>query len=187
MFLDFQEQSSMILLFSFLGSTILFPMIAIFMMKGLNIIDSLEMSDKKERVGPLLITSLFYIWSFLNFKKYGSVPEYVTFFTLGATIALFMSFFITLFEKISLHTVAFSGLITSLLLIMNKYKFYEFGIKVLGSNLLVDGIILIMFLLILLGLIATARLYLNAHNLRQIYLGCGVGVIGMILGFVIYF
>jgi hypothetical protein len=187
MFLDFNTNASDIILITFLGSTIIFPLIAIFMMKGLNIIDSVEMKDKKERVGPLLITSLFYVWSFLNFKKYGAVPEYLTFFTLGATISLFASFFITLFEKISLHTVAFSGLITCLVLIKDKYHFYEFGLKIFNKNFLVDSNLMIIFLILILGIISSSRLYLNAHTNKQVYVGCFVGILSMIAGYKFYF
>jgi hypothetical protein len=184
-FLDFGNVSSTIVLISFLASTILFPLIAIMMMKGLNLIDSIHMVEKKERVGPLLITSLFYVWSFLNFKKYGAVPEYFTFFTLGATIALFASFFITLFDKISLHTVAFSALITGLVIIKWEYKFYEFILPFFSRNLLINTDIFIAVLIFLLGVIGSSRLYLNAHNTKQIYMGCCVGILAMIIASVV--
>ncbi len=181
MFLDFGNIASTIVLISFLASTILFPLIAILMMKGLNLIESIHMEEKKERVGPLLITSLFYVWSFLNFKKYGAVPEYFTFFTLGATIALFASFFITLFDKISLHTVAFSALITGFVIIKWEYKFYEFILPLFSKSYLINTDIFIAVLIFLLGVIGTSRLYLQAHNTKQIYMGCAVGFLSMVV------
>jgi hypothetical protein len=178
-FIDFDNKSSGIILISFLGSTILFPLIAIMMMKGLGLIDSIHMREKKERVGPLLITSLFYVWSFLNFKKYGAVPEYFTYFTLGATIALFASFFVTLFDKVSLHSVAFSSLIAGLYIIKIKYKFYEFIVELLGNSYLVNTDLLIALMIVIWGIIASSRLYLNEHNPKQIYMGAVLGVLAM--------
>ena len=91
-FLDFSDRhSSFLIIFSLLTSTILFPGVAIFLMKGLKLIDSIQMRDKKERVGPLIVTGLFYIWVFLNLKNNSLVPEYMSFFMLGASIALFLS------------------------------------------------------------------------------------------------
>lgn len=176
-----------IILIQFLASTVIFPMISIFMMKGLDLIDSIEMKDKKERVGPLLITSLFYVWSFLNFKKYGFVPSYLTFFVLGGTVSLFLSFFITLFDKISLHTVAFSALITGIYITSLKFSFYEFPLNIGFSKLLVSVEVLIMFLIVILGLIATARLYLRDHNNKQVYLGIVVGFFSMVSAAIYYF
>jgi hypothetical protein len=185
-FSDFSSRAPGIVLISFLGSTVLFPLIAIFMMKGLNLIESIHMREKKERVGPLLITSLFYVWSFLNFRKYGTLPEYYTFFTLGATIALFISFFITLFDKISLHTVAFSALTTGLFIVKMKYKFYEFYLTIFSRNYLINADILLAILIFLLGVIATSRLYLNEHTPKQVYTGCLVGFISMLIASMIY-
>jgi hypothetical protein len=178
---DFSSGAPGLVLISFLGSTIIFPLIAIFMMKALNLIESVHMREKKERVGPLLITSLFYIWSFLNFKRYGTLPEYYTYFTLGATITLFASFFITLFDKISLHTAAFTALITGLYFIKMKYKFYEFYIIFLKRYYIINADLLLALLILLLGVVATSRLYLHEHNPKQIYMGCMIGFVSMVI------
>ena len=39
--------------------SVFFPLIAVLMMKALNIIESLEMKSKEERVGPLIVTGIF--------------------------------------------------------------------------------------------------------------------------------
>jgi hypothetical protein len=186
-FIEGSEKQSTLLVIQLLASTILFPMIATFMMKGLGFIDSLDMSDHKERVGPLLITSIFYIWMFLNFKRSSFVPEYITYFLLGSTISLFASFFVTLFYKISLHAVAISGLITGLYLVKTKYFFYEFVLPVINLNFVISADVLIMFLVLIMGLIGTSRLYLNQHTKKQIYIGYFTGFAAMIAGFFFYF
>ena len=83
--------------------SVFFPLIAVLMMKALNIIESLEMKSKEERVGPLIVTGIFYLWLFMNIKDNTNISEVFSFFVLGSTIALFISFFVNNFSKISLH------------------------------------------------------------------------------------
>ncbi len=186
-FIDGSSKQAGLFLIQLLASTIVFPMVSIFMMKGLGFIDSVEMKDHKERIGPLLITAIFYIWMFLNFKRSTFVPDYITYFLLGCTISLFVSFFITLFYKISLHAVAISGLICGLYIIKTKYFFYELILPFFGSKLLASADILIIFLLLILGLVGTARLYLKDHNPNQIYFGYGVGALSMAMAYIVFF
>jgi hypothetical protein len=186
-FIDINDSIASLFLIQLMAATIVFPMIAIFMMKGLGFIDSVEMSDHKERVGPLLTTSIFYIWMYLNFKRSSYVPDYITYFLLGSTVALFLSFFITLFYKISLHAMAISGLIVGLYLVKTKYFFYEMILPLLGRTWVIHADILIIFLILLAGLIGSCRLYLDAHNKQQIYLGYMVGFISMIGAYIFYF
>lgn len=186
-FIDINDSIANLFLIQLMAATIVFPMIAIFMMKGLGFIDTIEMSDHKERVGPLLTTSIFYIWMYLNFKRSSYVPDYITYFLLGCTVALFLSFFITLFYKISLHTVAISGLVSGLYIVKTKYYFYEFALSLFGSKYVVSADILIMFLIVLAGLIGTCRLFLKQHNAKQVYAGYAVGFIAMAGAFIGFF
>ncbi len=186
-FIDISDKTAALFIIQLLAATILFPMVSIFMMKGLGFIDSIEMKDHKERVGPLLTTSIFYIWMFLNFKRSSYVPDYITYFLLGSTVSLFISFFITLFYKISLHAVAISGLIFGLYIVKTKYYFYEWIMPFLDNTYVINADILILFLLLIAGLIGTCRLFLKEHTAQQIYTGYGVGFISMVVAYVVYF
>ena len=187
-FLDFKDRNNTgLIIISILSSTILFPAIALFLMKGLNLIESIEMKDKKERVGPLIVTSLFYIWMYLNFKRNNIVPEYLTFFILGTTIALFFGFFTTLFYKVSLHAIGISGLITGLYLIRVKYHFDDLVLSMVHRNWILQSDLLFVFLVVIAGLVGTARLYLKDHSNKQVYLGYGLGVTSMLFAFFLFY
>ncbi|MBK6273823.1 MAG: hypothetical protein IPF58_03610, partial [Saprospirales bacterium] len=49
--------------------TFVFPTIAILMLRKLDFIDDLEMPDPKQRIIPLIITIIFYLWTFMLFKS----------------------------------------------------------------------------------------------------------------------
>ncbi|MBK7008600.1 MAG: hypothetical protein IPH94_02505 [Saprospiraceae bacterium] len=187
-FLDFSDRhSSFLIIFSLLTSTILFPGVAIFLMKGLKLIDSIQMRDKKERVGPLIVTGLFYIWVFLNLKNNSLVPEYMSFFMLGASIALFFGFFFTLFLKVSLHTIGMGALTTAFFLMKNRYAFEDVVLPWGNSHsLIIDTNLVFILLLLISGWVATCRLWLKAHTLKQIYAGFLMGVVAMTIAYFIY-
>ncbi|MCB0643086.1 MAG: hypothetical protein KDC44_15660, partial [Phaeodactylibacter sp.] len=94
-----QEEIPLVLLMFF--STVLIPGIAVAMLKLLGLIKSLTMEERNERIGPYIITSIFYLWLFINFYHNSQVPTIFTSFVLGATIALFVVFFINIFAPIS--------------------------------------------------------------------------------------
>ena len=100
-----------------------FPLVAIFMMKSLGLISSFKMEDRMERIGPLVATSIFYLWLFLNIKDNPGIPGAFSFFVLGSTIALFLSFFLNIFQKISLHAVGMGGLIAGLILMGTNFSY----------------------------------------------------------------
>ncbi len=186
-FIDIDDKTAVLFIIQLLAATIVFPTVSIFMMKGLGFIDSVEMKDHKERVGPLLITSIFYIWMYLNFKRSSYVPDYITYFLLGSTISLFVSFFITLFYKISLHAVAIVGLICGVYIVKTKYFFYEFVMSFLDKTYVINADLLILFLILICGLIGTSRLYLKDHTTSQIYTGYAVGLASMLIAFKVFF
>lgn len=175
------EKTMKLITVSLLASTVFLPLIAIFMMKGLHLISSLEMKDKKERIGPLIVTSLFYLWMYLNLSQHSYVPDYISYFILGTLITLFVSFLLNLFFKLSLHAAGISGLIIGLLVVIQKYQYQEISFSVFGKVLLIDSCVVLMFLLLVAGIVGSARLFLQEHTQKEIYIGYAVGSLAMLM------
>ena len=159
-------------------SALILPLVGMMMLKGLGFISSLEMPTKQERIAPLLITGLFYIWLFYNYYKNGDVPTPVKVVTLGSTLSLFMAFFLNNFSKLSLHGVGVGGLVVGIVLIGLKWSF---GYVWLTANLQVHNIICVSIAVLLGGAVLSSRVYLGSHSLQQIYHGVLVGVMGQVL------
>ena len=148
--------------------TIVIPASAIFILQKLNAISSIEQHHRSERTIPLLISSSSYM-AMLYLVKSTGVPPIFLYILYSATIALLAGLLINLFYKISLHTLGWAALATTLT-----------GISLsLGVPLL----LYITLSVLLAGLTGYIRLKENAHNQTQVYLGylAGVAVIGLII------
>ncbi len=163
----------------FIVSAVVLPLVGIVLLKKLELVKTNEMESRYERIGPLIITGMLYAWLSVNFyRSNGNVPDPITLVTIGATLALFIAFFLNNFFKVSLHAVGIGGLIMgSIIMAMNWSYGYVmwFG----GSSLHI--IALVILILVLSGLVLSSRMYLGAHNLSQIYHGFVVGVLGQVI------
>ena len=170
-----QSKGKILILRIFL-STFFIPAVSMVMLRLLGMIDSLEMKDKSERIGPYIITGIFYLWMFRNFLSNPEIPPAYTSFVLGATIGLFIAFFINLFSKISAHAVGMGGLIAMVLITMLRYHHGPFTVDLAFLGVLqLNMSIVLMLVIILAGLVGTSRLLLKAHEPQDVYGGFLVG------------
>ena len=179
-------QSRLILLI-FL-STFMLPAFAVFMMRNLGLVDSLQLKTKQERIGPYIITGVFYLWMFVNFKNNPTIPAAYTIFVLGATIALFMAFFINIFSKISTHTVGMGGLIGMVVITMLLYSYDSFTVNtnLFGAFEMTMNTVL-MIVILLAGMVGTARLILDAHTNKELYMGFFVGIFSQFVALLYFY
>lgn len=176
-----------LLVLSIFMLSVFFPIFAILMMRFVGLLKSLEMNETKERIGPLVVTGVFYLWLFVNIKRHSVVPEVFCAFVLGATIALFVAFFINNFSKISLHTVGMGGLMMMAIIIqyLFGYDYVFLSLGALGSYQIAFFVILILIIVIG-GLVGTSRMILGRHGRSDIWGGYVVGILSQIIAFRIY-
>lgn len=164
-------------------TTIIFPLVSIAMLKMLGFIQTVHMEDRMERVGPLIITGIFYIWLYLNIKNNDYVPDAFSYFVLGCTIALFLAFFINIFSKISLHAVGMGGLVAAVGIMYSSFSYTVFSLA--GWTVAMRLVVIIAVLAT--GLVCSSRLLLGAHRPDDVYGGLLVGVIGQLVAYAIVF
>ena len=158
--LGFKEN---LLLFIFF-CTFAAPASIIVYLHKINIIPSLEMEDLKSRRLPYLITTLaLFFTSYFIFKNLAELKE-ISILLLAVGCSVLLVFLISLFWKISAHTTGIGGVIGTLA---------TFTIFKGADNLFY----ILLFSIILGGLVATARLKLNAHTPNQIIAGLCLGLI----------
>ena len=124
-----------------------------------------------------MIIGMFYIGLVVFFIKTPSqIPLVLSITFLGATIALWVAFIINLFTKVSVHTVGVGGLLGMIVLGMYHFEYTEFYLN-LGSlgYFHIQMKILLMVIIVIAGLVGTARLLLKAHTTEQVYLGYFIG------------
>ena len=157
-------------------STFFIPAFAALLLKQLDFIKSLQMEDKMERTAPYIITGVIYLWMFRNFLDNPRIPTAYTIFVLGSTIGLFMAFFINIFSKISAHAVGMGGLVGMVVISLYHYSYDNLVVDLVSLGLFqVSMNTLLMVVIVLAGLVGTARLLLRAHEPVDVYGGYLVG------------
>jgi membrane-associated phospholipid phosphatase len=122
----------------------------------------LEMQDKKDRFVPFLSTTVFYtVITYMFFKQLHA--SYAMVVVLGAiTFSIALVTLITYFWKISAHSVGISGVVGFLFAF-----YYKFAEQPLFYPILV--------VILMAGLLMSARLALNTHNPAQVLMGALLG------------
>lgn len=145
-------------------STFILPTVIILIMKKAGIVKSLEMNSQRERVFPILMVAVAFYATYY-FLKIAGLTGLITLFMVGSTMLVLITLLINYATKISLHLTAWGGLLGALTGFAIRFDY--------NMNLIIFALIL------LIGLIASARLLLNAHKPFQVYMGFLLGMLGM--------
>lgn len=172
----FGDKRSMLILISVFTTSFLIPGIGVALMKPLGLIKSLEMQDKQERIGPYIVTGIFYLWLFKNFMV-GVVPPLYTKFALGATLGLFFAFFVNIFTKISAHATGMGGLVVMVMILAFQWPGFSMGLA--GFDISLNVVLAAAILLA--GLVGYCRLLLDAHTPADVWRGYGAGVLAVVV------
>ena len=168
------EQVPFILMIFF--TTAIIPIIAVLLMKFLGLVQSLELKEAKERIGPYIITGIFYIWLTVNLFNNNEVPKLYVIFILGSAIGLFVSFFINNFVKISAHGVGMGGMLGFFLLLLQS-PVQKVWLEISSSQAIGIPVIFFFLLVVLLtGIVGTSRLLFKAHEAKEVMQGVLVGL-----------
>ena len=133
--------------------TILIPIGVVYYLYWRKKISSIELSNRNERPLPLVINLVSYAVSFLVFR-YLHYPDLIVSFFAVVVVSAAFSMLVSLYYKLSLHMVAWGSLAGILFAISLRIG--------IGLHLLLS------LVLILTAIIASARLWLNEHDLPQI-------------------
>ncbi len=129
-------------------------------------IKSFAMETNKERILPLTFTLIPYVLSVYFLIKL-PIPFVIASFMLGASLAIVSCLIISFWWKISIHLVGIGGMVGFLI---------AFSIR-----LFTDVLPFLLVAVLITGLLASARLYLKAHNPLQVYLGFLLGFLIMLI------
>ena len=143
-------------------TTAAFPVLTAMILLQKGMIRSFEMSTVVERRIPFLMAAICYFVCYYLLLRL-PVPRMLCLMVLGAAITVSIAWLLSYRWKVSIHMIGIGGM-TGLL----------FGLsQVLNAGLEV----LIMLVILVSGLLGTARMQLGAHTPAQIYAGYGIGFI----------
>ena len=141
-------------------TTILFPLLFIFLLYKIKLVRSLFLESREERIYPLLIIAIFYYLTYYIMKGIRISPVF-SYYMLGATFLAILALIITFYRKISLHMLGIGGM---------------FGLILgLAFNLSLNVVYFLLLAIFVAGITGFARLKLNSHKPSEIYSGFLVG------------
>jgi membrane-associated phospholipid phosphatase len=143
-------------------TTFIIPIISISILRVSGSISSLKMENREERVVPFVFITLFYgMTTYLFIFKVG-VNELVTVIFVSTTLLIVILTVITSVFKVSIHAAGMAGVCGYLLSLCWKNPGSELQYPLMG-------------LILLAGVVMTARLQLNAHRPIEILVGSLIG------------
>jgi hypothetical protein len=175
------DPKAVVLILSVFFTTAVIPGFGLIVMKPLGLIQSIHLDDRQDRTGPYIISGIFFLWLFKNLNAGGVAPELFSKFVLGATIGLFLDFFINIFIKISAHATGMGGMVAMLLVTGLTWNNTMFELPIFGGILQFSMMALLAVGIVLAGLVGSARLALAAHTPVQLYLGYVVGFVAVLV------
>lgn len=144
-------------------NNVLIPLSLMPYLKYRNVISSFSMTERKERLIPLSLVSVMYIFtSYIIFRL--QMPFFFKSFIFATSILAIIVTVVTFWWKISLHSVAagaMAGLVIVLSLKMHTPLMWQIIIIILVG-----------------GVILSSRLKLNSHNPAQVWIGFLAGFAG---------
>lgn len=170
----------MILILQTLITCTILPLVSILVMWKINLISTLQMDDRMERIGPYIAVLIFLIWYYLNIGLYGVAPVF-RLYILGAVIAMFLTFFANLFMKVSLHAAGMAGVVVNLLIAQQIFSYSSLIFHFQGAYFELSFQIILLIALLILFIVLLSRFYLKKHNLTELFAGLFIGFFGQVV------
>lgn len=147
-------------------STCLIPLAAVYFMYYQGVVRNLQLSSREERLAPLTISLIMYVFCFYLVQRI-DIPRLYDAFLMSGVAAIAASLLVTMKYKISIHMVGMGGLIAL--------------IGFLAFHLRVDLHFYLIFAVLLAGIVGSARLIVKAHNEAETYSGFFLGFTAVII------
>jgi len=152
------------------------PTLSLLIMYWNKMITSLTLEKREERIYPFILVFFYYLLAYI-YARY-QIPDELKHpaligFLFGILIVFAVCFIINFVLKISIHAAAIFGIV-GMLIGYSQTQLPPNGVEN-PTNLFI-----ILYIIIIAGIVAGARLYLKAHTLKEI-------IFGMLIGFSILF
>ncbi|MDB5202112.1 MAG: hypothetical protein JWQ27_1521 [Ferruginibacter sp.] len=142
---------------------VFFPLLSIVLLKAVGFIDSIFLRTQKDRIIPYMACGIFFFWAYTVFKQQQLYPQILASFILGIFLASSAALIANIYFKVSMHAIGVGGLAGLFIVIAN------------GNSMLMTWPLSLVLLLS--GLVCTARLIVSAHAPKDIYTGFFIGLL----------
>ncbi|WP_346237619.1 hypothetical protein ABDK00_000885 [Niabella insulamsoli] len=145
-----------------------FPLISVLLLKGLGLIGSIKLQDRKDRIIPFIICNIWYFWIWYVWRGLPGAPQFLIVFALSVFLASSIGLLANIYLKISMHGIAM-GTATSFLCLLS--------LDASAPNLT----IYLAAAILLTGLVGTSRLLLGEHSPGEYYWGLAASALAVFI------
>lgn len=143
--------------------TIALPVLFFFVLRSFGQIDSMMVADVSQRKIPLVILCFLIILLVRKSITFERFPE-LHFFFLGGLVSTMLALILSFFKtKASLHLMTISGL-----------TLFIIGLSIHNQT---QSTNMIAFLVLMNGVVASSRLEMKAHTVKELIIGLSIGII----------
>lgn len=157
-------KTQLFLILTVAGTTIIFPILMVLLFYRLKVVNSLLLRTREERIYPLIIVAIFYYLTYFLLKNY-PICIIFSYYMLGSTFLVICALLISFWMKVSLHMLGIGGLVGAFV-----------GLSMVFS---VNTSYQLIPIILISGIVGTARLYEESHTPFEVYTGFLTGSLVM--------
>ena len=146
--------------------TILTPTITIFLFRKINGFARQELSERKKRYVPILLTIISYVFCLLMMRKL-NIPWYMTGIIFVSLVISIICILVNLKWKLSEHMAGMGGIIGGLVSFSALFSY--------------NPVVWLCLFILIAGILGSARIVLGHHTLGEVLSGFVVGLVCSIL------
>jgi hypothetical protein len=161
-FVALNENRKILKLIFVFVNTALFPGLAVFLMWRLKFIQSIYLRTQKERIIPYAAAMIFYFWAWYVSRSLQDKEEIFTGFLFGSFLTVVAAWMANIYFKVSMHAMAMGGMLFFVLWL----SFSDDGTSGLYPSII----------LLITGIVCTARMIVSDHRPFEIYSGLLIGI-----------
>lgn len=147
---------------------VVLPMLLVLVLKKIGVVQDVGLNNRKERSIPYIITIIALLGTAV-YVHYKGAPTWLTMFFVGGALAGVINFIVNFRWKISAHAAGIAGVVAMLLIILKE------GVPQPGCY------VWFIVMIILSGLLGSARVLLGRHTPMQVLCGYAVGFLSVFL------
>lgn len=167
LFVSFTEWRKTTTMIQFLVIYAFFPLVTTFLLKKLDFIHSIYLKSQKDRIIPYIVCMIYYFWVWYVLYKQPEYPSAMVQFALAVFIASIGGLMANIYMKISMHAISM-GIIVTFIMLLAFSQERNFGIYIAA-------------VLIIAGLVCTARFIVSDHTQKEVYGGLLVGIVSQLI------
>lgn len=159
-FSDAEKKQTILII---LLNLVFFPLITVLLLRAVGFIESIYLRTQKDRIIPYIASGTFFFWCYLVFKQQPQYPLILTSFVLGIFLASSVALIANIYFKISMHAIGMGSWLGVFFIILKN------------NDMLMTWPLCIVLLIT--GLVCSARILISSHQQKDIYMGLFVGII----------